>query len=949
MVERMVKIKNHLGLLNRLNQFAACYPATQTVKELALYVEQVLDDLFEIEYSGLYLYDFQEERLKLLFAKGFNKDEQRDAEKTAMERRPGYVFKTGETLNIPDTENDREQHILSSEMGIIVRSMLYMPVMNGNEAVGSFGIVSSRKNNFPDESVAMLSFICNMAGSIYGKILIQDELKKASLIAQETDNAIVITNRKGITEWVNPSFERITGYTLEDLKGSTPEELLYGPETDPETLQEICEAKQKKIPIEVELLTHHKSGKPLWIRTQVQPVFDGQGELSRYICIQRDITEQKKSKDDMESLTTRLSALITNMHSGILVEDQHRNIALINQSFCTLFNIPVDPAVLVGTDCSNSAEQSKHLFQQPEQFISRIEHILEDKKNVIGEELELVDGQVYERDYIPIFINERFFGNLWQYRDITSRKKIENDLRQATAEAESANSSKSLFLAKMSHEIRTPLNAIIGLSKLMRETALNAEQKLLNKKLIISGENLLEIINDILDFSKIEAGHIELESIPFNIKELINKVYILQEHISEEKRIALTTRVNPLIPDMVIGDPVRLQQVLVNLVNNAIKFTQQGGVEISCEFIGSTEGKATLSFAVSDTGIGISEENQKTIFERFKQEDESVTRSYGGTGLGLAISQQLTNLMGGNINVDSKKGMGSRFYFTLELPVSNLGFIPPEESGIAYDPHALDNYKILVVEDNEFNQFIVKAILERWGGDVDIAENGQVAVTKLSLSDFHLVLMDLQMPVMDGYTATRIIRKEMNKNIPVIALTANVTKEAIEKVFEAGMDAYISKPFEEEELYIKVTGAIRKPASEPGIPVAGNKTVTVKQPKEEQLYDLGYLFNILGGNKDQVMEMLVEFMQYIPEYYQDLLVAFEKKETREISKRAHKIKSSVDLLASQSIKDIFRLILENCRKNNHPDTLEDQFHELTTLFPLFLEQINKLIRDYKTT
>jgi len=274
--------------------------------------------------------------------------------------------------------------------------------------------------------------------------------------------------------------------------------------------------------------------------------------------------------------------------------------------------------------------------------------------------------------------------------------------------------------------------------------------------------------------------------------------------------------------------------------------------------------------------------------------------------------------------------------------------MPQEKQSIAFDPHALDNVKILIVEDNEFNQFIAKAILEKWGGIVDIAENGQVAVTQLWLSDYHLVLMDLQMPVMDGFTATRIIREELNKKIPIIALTANVTKEAIQKVFEAGMDAYISKPFDEEDLYIKVLQSVRKePFFVPEMPV-GDKGSSVTQFREEPLYDLSYLSGILGGNKDQIVQMLIEFMEYIPEYYQDLLIAYQKKEIKEISKTAHKIKSSIDLIATQPIKDNIRLILEKCKEKRNPDELNDLFSELTTDFPLLLSQLEKLIRDFKT-
>jgi len=941
----MLKVKDHLGLLDRLNQFASLYSSIETLQELAVKVEEVLDDIMEIERSGLYLYDFQEHRLKLLIAKGFNEEELKEADRTAMDRHPGYVFRTKSILNIPDTENDPEQRSVSSPRSFIVRSRLFVPVMNGDQAVGAFGIVSSRKNNFNDETVAVLSFICNISGGIYGNILTQAELRMTSLIARETDNAVIITGKDGLTQWVNRSFERITGYTSGEIKGVRPGKLLQGEKTDREIVSMIAAAIANKEPIEADLLNYHKDGLPYWVRLQIQPVFNAKGELTNFISIQHDITNQKKVQDEMASVSTRLSTLIKNLQYGILMEDQDRNIALINKRFCDMFGIPVEPELLLGSDCSDSARQSRHMFKNPEKFLERIELILTDKKTVTDEELELADGRIFERDYIPIFLDERFLGNLWQYQDITSRKKIETDLRKAIKDAESANAAKSLFLAKMSHEIRTPLNAVIGLSKLMRDTPLDLEQRKLNDNLIIASDNLLEIINEILDFSKIEAGKIELENVPFSIHDVMKRVYSFQEFAAEEKMITLTTIIGDQVPSAILGDPLRLQQVLTNLVSNAIKFTKNGLVEVSCKLVSASGMTAGLLFAVTDTGIGISKENLGHVFERFRQEDDSVTRLYGGTGLGLAISRQLVNLMGGELRVQSEKGKGSCFFFTLQFRITDAKVLQKTRKVIIFEPHILDDKKILVAEDNEFNQFIVKSILEKWGASVDLAENGQVAVSQLWLLDYDLILMDLQMPLMDGLTATRMIREELQKNTPIIALTANVTKEAIKRTSEAGMNEYISKPFDEEDLYLKVMKAVGKePRYETEVSASDELTLP-KVVREELYYDLAHLSRTFGGDYEQVHNTLVRFNEFIPGYYNALLSAFELRDYAEINKALHKIQSSLNTIANKNIKEIVRKIHDCCEEQSDPDLLENLFAELNEFFPVLLSQVKKLIQE----
>jgi len=486
------------------------------------------------------------------------------------------------------------------------------------------------------------------------------------------------------------------------------------------------------------------------------------------------------------------------------------------------------------------------------------------------------------------------------------------------------------------------------LSRLMRETLLNPEQKKLNDNVILSGESLLGIISEILDFSKIEAGKIALEAIPFSIREVMKRVYSFQEHTAEEKMITLTSQVDQQIPSALIGDPVRLQQILVNLVSNALKFTHSGGVAITCDLVGLSGGKATLLFAVTDTGIGINTENLKNIFEKFRQEDESVTRSYGGTGLGLAISQQLVNLMGGVLKVESEKGKGSRFFFIIEFMITDTKVLQKTKKTISYDSLALADKKILVVEDNEFNQFIVKSILEKWGSNVEIADNGQTAVGQLWLSDYDLILMDMQMPVMDGLTATRIIRNELNKSTPIIALTANVTKGAIQRAFEAGMNEYISKPFDEEDLYLKVLNALGKEpvyvTEDPG-PKDNDEIV---QEKEELFYDLTYLKKFLSDNDEQIQKILIKFTEYIPGYYQAMLTAYEDKAYVELTKASHKLQSSIDLLARQSLRETIRQIHDYSRDQKQLDQLERLFAELKITYPVLITQLEKLINEMST-
>jgi signal transduction histidine kinase len=390
-----------------------------------------------------------------------------------------------------------------------------------------------------------------------------------------------------------------------------------------------------------------------------------------------------------------------------------------------------------------------------------------------------------------------------------SLKRTREELIKAKRAAEAAAEAKAIFLANMSHELRTPMNGIIGMVDIMKRTDLTDAQREYLNIIESSGENLLTIINDILDLSKIEAGHMELESIPFSLNDEMRRVMNIMQIIADKKRLPIKLLIGKEVPPFVKGDPVRLKQIVINLVNNAIKFTEKGNITVSIEKKSTENENIQLLFKVTDTGIGISPEGQKKLFQSFSQVDKSTTRKYGGTGLGLMISKNLTQMMDGEIGLESVEGVGSTFWFTVFLKTSNEQEYKEthlnDDNSEGGKTRMQLKLNILLAEDNKINQKVATLNLNNLGHQVTIANNGKEAVEQFENGDYDLIFMDVQMPLMDGIDACKKIRELENssdsmKKIPIIAMTANTSEDERKKYRKAGMDGYISKPFKQKEL-----------------------------------------------------------------------------------------------------------------------------------------------------
>ncbi len=746
-----------------------------------------------------------------------------------------------------------------------------------------------------------------------------------SLIEASLDPLVTINTEGKITD-TNEATVNITGVERAKLIGSNFFDYFTDPQKAREVYQEVFE---KGSAADSPLTLRHKHGKLTDVLFNGSIYKDDIGNVLGVVVVARDVTAQKLASQYARSLIeASLDPLFTISPEGKITDMNHasENITgikreqLINTDFFDYFTEP-----------QKAREAYQEVFAKG--FVVDCPLIIKDHKLTDV----LLNGSVYKD------AQSKVLGVVVVARDITEQKRIEKEFTEAkvfaelaTALAEEAKSkaesattiaeeavkSKQQFLSNMSHEIRTPMNAIIGFTKVVLKTDLSAKQREYLVAIKMSGDALIVLINDILDLAKVDAGKMTFEQIPFKMSLSISAMLHLFETKIQEKNLELIKIYDAAIPEVLVGDPVRLHQIILNLVSNAVKFTSKGKIIVKVHLQSEDLENVILEFSITDTGIGIPESKLGKVFDNFQQASSGTSRLYGGTGLGLAIVKQLVEPQGGHIDVVSEVEKGTTFSFT--LPFKKTTQIAELDTELLELDSDIKDIKVLVVEDIALNQLLMKTILDDFGFERDIAGNGLIAIEKLKTKSFDIILMDLQMPEMNGFETTDYIRNIMNSKIPIIALTADVTTVDLAKCKAIGMNDYIAKPVDERVLYNKIIGLVKKP-----IPIKLNGDNEIVKMDGKKCIDLDYLIHRTKSNPVLMMEMISLYLEQTPPLVVAMKQSYANKDWDLLHAAIHKMIPSFAIMGiSPDVENMARKVKEFAGTQNQSDGISEMVLEL---------------------
>jgi two-component system sensor histidine kinase/response regulator len=632
---------------------------------------------------------------------------------------------------------------------------------------------------------------------ITARVELERQLRFSHLVLENAGPMLWIDNDSSRISYANPACCRHFGYSREELIGMSVGDFdaSYTEKSARDVVRQLRETGSS-----VTLQREHRCKDGSLREVEVTVFRTSDDDRTVYICSIRDLSEQRAAERRSRREEATLASLISSIPDPIFYKDLDGRYLGCNEAYAAMVGmVPDQVRGKTADDLPFTQEVRDRIRARNRLVLQTLQPNAQENWN------SYPDGRqvLFESVVSPLWDDQgRVRGLLGVGRDITDRKRQEEEIRHAKEIAEDATRMKSEFLANMSHEIRTPMNAIIGLSHLVLKTELNPRQRDYLHKVQASGQHLLGIINDILDFSKIEAGKLEMEDAPFELQALLDHTRTLVGEKCHAKGLDLAFEVGAGVPSHVRGDQLRLGQVLLNYANNAVKFTERGRILISVQAGERTADGIELRFNVTDTGIGLTQEQQGRLFQSFSQADTSTTRRFGGTGLGLAISKRLAQLMGGDVGVQSEPGLGSTFWFTARLGLGAESGGQDSDALAQFGPvDCLLGRRVLLVEDNEINQLVGRELLETVGLQVDVAANGAIAVQMVQRQPYELVFMDMQMPVMDGLAATRAIRAlPGHGSLPIVAMTANAMQQDRDRCTEAGMQDYLAKPVDPGEM-----------------------------------------------------------------------------------------------------------------------------------------------------
>lgn len=779
--------------------------------------------------------------------------------------------------------------------------------------------------NMNNQALQKLLCLVNETYGDFQSIKSVSERHYRSIIEHSSD-ILYKSSAAGYFTYVNPAAERITGYSEAELLGKHFSELIKPAyrEAAVNFYREQFAARKASTYYEFPVLTKH--GGDRWVGQSVQLTQSDDGKIE-FTALVIDITERKTYEEQIVRQKEKYLNIITNMNLGMIEVDLEERILFANHTF--FFISGYSQQELIGKKASELLVLNDNRSVLREKMAMR-EKGLSDMyeiqvKNKKGETRWWVVSGAPNYD-----AQGKIIGSIGIHLDITEKKQMEMELEAARLQSEESSRAKAAFLAHMSHEIRTPLNGIIGMVRELTYEPLSKKQQEYVDNAATASEHLLSVLNNVLDISKVEAGELSLERRHFKLKDTIKEVKAMMKLKAREKGLYFGLDVMDVTNMAYIGDPARIRQVLLNLIGNAIKFTEQGGVYVECKIKTKGNGGHTIALSVEDTGIGMEASFQQKLFRKFSQEDASTSRKYGGTGLGMAISYEIIKLMQGSVSVSSKKNEGTRIEVLFDLPLGQPDKVD-RESGAA-NPAMNGTTRVLLVEDNAFNRAVACNTLRRYACDVTEAVNGREAVQLLKKNRFDVVLMDLQMPVMDGFEATRIIRQQLQLDVPIIALTANAFKSELEQCLTEGMNDYMTKPFEEKALMSLVKQFRIK-----------NKAAVTKEPplaiEQDKLYDLTQLTKMSGGDTVFIQQMIQLFMEQALLSMQQINEAYSRLDLHAVYAVAHRLKPSIDSLAIKTLQGPIRMLEEKAMSGIDSPEIQEQINLLTATIHQVVERL----------
>ena len=641
----------------------------------------------------------------------------------------------------------------------------------------------------------------------------EDLLHISDIAFKSVSQGILITNAERLITSANPAFCRITGYSEEETLGKNCK-FLQGELTDQNQIERMRSALRSGTDFSGEILNYRKDGSIFWNELSISPVHDEKGVLSHFVGIARDITEMRKSRETLLEKNALLSSIFKASNNGYMIIDNNKVRLYQNDQFNTCYGIPDE--VASDSSCDTQLEWVAQNVKNKDDFISKAHEISSHPEMRSRDTIELKSGRILDRFTAPVLSDLGVcFGRILSVRDVTEEREREKVILEISEKAQSADRAKSEFLSVMSHELRTPLSGIIGFSRLMLdEVGLPGRVYDQLGSILLCGEGLLRTLDDIMHFTRAEGGRSDLQNEQFSLSEMAWESIRIVEPDAEAKRLTLSVVLDEKLPPTVLGDSGRIQRVLINLLRNAVKFTEHGGITLRLDLISKIGEVNRIEFSVSDTGCGVLPEQSEKIFLPFTQGDSTLSRKFGGVGLGLSISQALLLKMGSKITLESEEGKGAKFSFELDLLDAESTVSKKSEVSInagSRDDQSADfskshSTRILAVEDNEIMLKILLSSLKSLGyQDIFSAINGEEAVRIFQQEQIDFIFMDLHLPVMDGITATKSIRalEAMNPSAEpafIVALTANTSAAIRNDCFKAGINKYLSKPFNRRSL-----------------------------------------------------------------------------------------------------------------------------------------------------